>query len=131
MEWDGRLMDFRAAARKIAESNMTDSNLSSDLSMDPTQISHDPKMTIPHGQDPVHTDGQDPAAPGGAAPYNAVEPFGEPAVDDPLWRDPSQDDTRGTPIPHVDGPDEDKTTLHNARLASYVAKADRHGMRNR
>jgi hypothetical protein len=122
-------MDFRAAARKSAASSLTDSNLSSDLSMDPTmQDTHDPRSTIPHGQGPVHTDGQDPASSGGSAPYNGVEPFGEPAVDDPLWRDPSEDDPgRGGPMPHVDGPDEDKTTLHNARLASYAAKADRYG----
>jgi hypothetical protein len=123
-------MDFRAAARRTA-SDETGSSLSSDLSMDPTmQDAHDPGSTVPHGTDPVHTDGADPAAGGGASPYNGVEPFGQPAVDDPLWRDPSGPDSeRGAPMPHIDGPDEDKTTLHNARLASYTGKADRYGSR--
>lgn len=119
-------MDFRAAARKIA------SGLSSDLAMDSTmQDAHDSAPSVPCATDPVHTDGADPATPGGVAPYNGVEPFGEPAVDDPLWRDPSEEDAnRGGPIPHIeDGRDLDKTTLHNARLASYGAKADRYGSR--
>jgi hypothetical protein len=118
-------MDFRAAARRTA------SDLSGDLSMDPQmQDAHDPTQTVPHGQTVVHSDGADPASPGGPAPYNGVEPFGEPATDDPLWRDPSEEDpNRGGPMPHVEGPDEDKTTLHNARLASYAAKADRYGSR--
>lgn len=116
-------MDFRAFARQAGE-------LSSDLSMDPQmQDAHDPATTVPHGDTVVHTDGADPAAPGGPAPYNAVEPFGAPAVDDPLWKDPQEDTSRGAPMPHVDGPDEDKTTLHNARLAAYAGKADRYGSR--
>jgi hypothetical protein len=118
-------MDFRAAARRTA------GDLSSDLAMDPTmQDAHDPAKTVPHGTDPVHTDGADPASPGGPAPYNGADPLGEPAVDDPLWRDPSEEDTnRGGPVPHIDGPDQNTTTLHNARLASYSAKADRYGTR--
>lgn len=127
-------MDFRAAARRTA-SDLTSSDLSSDLSMDPTNDAHDPTQTVPHGQTVVHSDGADPASPGGPSPFNGDEPFGEPVVDDPLWRDPSEDDpNRGGPMPHVEGPDEDKTTLHaatlhNARLASYAAKADRYGSR--
>lgn len=118
-------MDFRAAARHLADSNLTE------MSLDPQmQDAHDPASTVPHGTDPVHSDGADPAAGGGPAPYNGAEPFGEPAVDDPLWRDPSEEDTgRGGPMPHIDGPDQGKTTLHNARLASYEAKADRYGSR--
>lgn len=117
-------MDFRAFLRQAGE-------LSSDMSLDPTmQDPHDPGQTVTHGQDPVHTDGSDPATPGGPSPYNGTAPFGQPAVDDPLWRDPSEEDTeKGRPIPHVDGPNEDVTTLHNARLACYAAKADRYGTR--
>jgi hypothetical protein len=116
-------MDYRAAARHLA------GELSSDMSMDPTmQDAHDPASTVPHGTDPVHDDGGDPASPGGPSPYNGVAPFGEPVADDPMWHDPSErDDEDGKPIPHVEGPDEDKTTLHNARLASYGAKAARYG----
>jgi hypothetical protein len=127
-------MDFRAAARRTATENLSGSNLSSDLNMDPTmQEAHDPSMTVPHGDSVVHTDGADPASPGGPAPYNAAEPVeGQPVVDDPLWRDqsPSDDDEdhRGAPIPNSGpGTDEDKTTLHNARLASYQDKAERYG----
>ena len=124
-------MNFRAATRRTAADNSSGSNLSSDLSMDPTmQDAHNPASTIPHGRDPVHTDGADPAAAGGPAPYNAAEPYGEPAVDDPLWRNPAEEDTnRGGPIPHIDGPGENVTTLHNARRASYVDKASRYGLR--
>jgi hypothetical protein len=124
-------MNYRAALRRSAGDN-TGSSLSSDLSMDPTmQDAHDPASTVPHGTDPVHTDGADPATPGGASPYNGAEPFGQPAVDDPLWRDPSQEDTnRGGPIPHIeDDRHVDRTTLHNARMAGYQAMADRYGSR--
>jgi hypothetical protein len=119
-------MDFRGARRLIA------GDLSGDLAMDTANdASHDPSRTLNHGQSPVHTDGQDPASPGGPAPYNGDEPYGEPAVDDPMWRDPSQDDeNKGGPVPHVEGPNEGQTTLHNARLASYMAKAGRHGMKD-
>lgn len=123
-------MDFRAAARHLA-SALSDSSLSGDFSMDPTgRDPSDPTQTVPQGREVVHTDGGDPASPGGSSPYNGSEPFGQPVVDDEMWRDPSQEDTnRGGPIPHVDGPDEDKTTLHNARHLSYVGKAERYGSR--
>jgi hypothetical protein len=122
-------MNFRAAARHLAGDN-TSSNLSSDFSMDPTMQSPRDFGTVPSGTDPVSTDGADPASPGGSAPYNGTEPFGEPTVDDPLWRDPSEeDDNRGGPMPHIDGPNEDQTTLHRARLGCYQAKAERYGAR--
>jgi hypothetical protein len=84
-------MDFRTAAKRIVADS-----LSSDLSMDPTM------------QD-AHPEGRSMPVP---APYNGAGPFGDPVVSDPMWKDP-QDRTnhQGQPIPHVEGPDEDKTTL--------------------
>lgn len=40
------------------------------------------------GEVPPMAGGMDPAAPGGAAPYNAAEPFGHPVAPDPGWTDP-------------------------------------------
>lgn len=55
------------------------------------------------------TDGLDPAAPGGASPFNSgMGPYGTPVASDPLLDTPIQ---RGMPIPHVQGPDLDTTTL--------------------
>lgn len=115
-------MDFRAAARRTASDA-----LSPDLSMDPTMQDakdpHDPGQPAP-GSTEVHSDGADPASPGGPAPYNGIDPVGEPVADDPLWRDQSEpDENRGGPMPHVDGPDEDKTTLHNARRHMMAASS--------
>lgn len=100
-------MDFRTAARRIVADS-----LSSDLSMDPTmQDAHPEGRSLPP-QAPPSTDGMDPATPGGPAPYNGAEPFGDPVVSDPLWKDPQdRTDHRQLQLPHVEGPDEDKTTL--------------------
>jgi hypothetical protein len=117
-------MNFRTAARHTA------ADLSSDMSMDPTMQDSDltgPRVT---SQPDVSTDEQDPATPGGPAPYNGVAPFGQPVTSDPEWLDPQKHDTedvRGRPMPHIEGPDEDVTTLHNARRASYAGK-DKRGL---
>jgi hypothetical protein len=113
-------MDFRTAAQRLA----ADSDITG-MSLDPTM-----EDAIPGRQTDVQlppaTDGQDPATPGGPAPYNGAEPFGEPVTTDPLWLDPKGDQpARYSPMPHVQGPDEDRTTLHNARRASYDAKIKR------
>lgn len=56
------------------------------------------------------TDGLDPAAIGGPSPMNSGQgPYGAPVAEDPLLQNPI---TPGAPIPHVDGPDVDTTTLH-------------------
>jgi hypothetical protein len=103
-------MDFRAAFKVLAEGS-----LSSDMSMDTTNMadgSPDGRPTPPAL--PPSTDGMDPATPGGPAPYNGSEPFGDPVTSDPLWKDPQdRSDHRRQPVPHVEGPDEDKTTLRN------------------
>lgn len=115
-------MDFVAAARHLA------------LDSDPMGMSLDPTMQDAKGVGnderpsaiPVATDGQDPATPGGPAPYNGAEPFGEPVTTDEMWLDPQgHQPNRYAPVPHVTGPDEDRTTLHSARRASYDTKIKR------
>jgi hypothetical protein len=65
------------------------------------------RPTVPPIQ--VDTDGLDPAAPGGPSPMNSGQgPYGTPVASDPLLQAPIQP---GAPIPHVEGPDLDTTTL--------------------
>lgn len=111
-------MDFRAAYEKIA------GELSSDLSMDPTMQDAALPGRRQDFQPDVESDGMDPASPGGPAPYNGAEPFSEPVTSNEEWLDPQgPKPKRYEPMPHTQGPDEDVTTLHSARLASYNAKA--------
>jgi hypothetical protein len=118
-------LDFRTAARNIRR-QATESDLSSDDSMDSTMQSAD----LGHGRtwEPttVVTDGQDPASPGGPAPYNAAPPEGSPVATDEEYLNPRspRPQPRQT-MPHVQGPDEDISTLHNARRASYETKIGR------
>jgi hypothetical protein len=113
-------MDFRAAARKMA------GELSSDLSVDPTMQDASLPSRRDEGQPDVSSDGMDPASPGGPSPYNGADPFGEPVATDEEWLDPQgPKPKRYEPMPHVQGPDEDVTTLHSARLASYYTKKER------
>jgi hypothetical protein len=112
-------MDFRAAARHLAE------GLSSDMAMDPTSQDLDIPTQRRSQPDP-QTDDQDPATPGGPSPYNGSEPFSEPVASDPEWLNPQDDsDHKHSPVPFTPGPDEDTTTIHNARRASYEAKTMR------
>lgn len=113
-------MDFRTAARRLA----SDADITG-MSLDPTMQDATNTSRPADPQLPPSTDGMDPATPGGPAPYNGAEPFGEPVVSDPMWLDPSEHPESKGPIPHVDGPDEDRTTLHNARRASYGAQNKR------
>jgi hypothetical protein len=102
-------MDFRTAARQIVADS-----LSSDLSMDPTMSDARPDGRSQAPQAPPSTDGMDPATPGGPSPYNGAEPFGDPVVSDPLYLDPEdRSNHMHQQVPHVEGPDEDKTTLRN------------------
>lgn len=113
-------MDFLAAAAHYA------SDVSSDGSMDATMEDAAMPGTRTWSQPEPDTDGQDPATPGGPAPYNGVEPFSQPVVSDPEWLDPQQPTPpRYSPMPHIPGPDVDVTTLHSARLASYNEKTTR------
>jgi hypothetical protein len=110
-------MDFRTAARHIALSidgdDMALGTMSPQLDFNPWQ----------RGSAPPSTDGLDPAAGGGPAPYNGAEPFSEPVTSDPEWLDPSQHaDQRGHTVPYQPGPTENITTLHNARRIQYVAR---------
>ena len=113
-------MDFRATAHTAGE-------LSSDMAMDPTmQDAQDPRRSGLDIAPPPDSDGGDPATPGGPSMYNGAPPFGQPATSDPAWLDPSkQTNTRGVPIPHIEGPNQMANTLHNARAASYAAKTAR------
>ena len=117
-------MDFVAAARHLAAGYDDDPM---GMSLDPTMqdakgVGNDPSP----GSIPPKSDGQDPATPGGAAPYNGSEPFGQPVTTDEMWLDPQKNKPAPySPMPHVFGPDEDKTTLHNARRASYERKSNR------
>lgn len=63
------------------------------------------------------TDGQDPATPGGAAPYNGAEPTGAPVTSNPEWTAPDEPKKPPyTDMPYAGpGPSVDTTTLHNAR----------------
>jgi hypothetical protein len=113
-------MDFLAAAQHYA------TDLSSDFSMDPTMEDAAMPGKRTWSQPEPRTDDQDPATPGGAAPYNGVAPFGDPVVTDPEWLDPQgTKPSRYMPMPHIPGPDLDVTTLHNARLTSYENKVTR------
>ena len=110
-------MDFRAAARHLAV------NVDDDMDIGSTMT--DDMRRYPNGfAGQPSTDGMDPASPGGPAPYNGADPFGEPVTDNPEWLDPSQprENQRGQRMPYTPGPDVDTTTLHNARRALYAAK---------
>lgn len=63
------------------------------------------------------SDGQDPATPGGPAPYNGAEPTGKPVTSDPMWKSPDEPEKPPySPTPYLGpGPSVDTTTLHNAR----------------
>lgn len=112
-------MDFRAAARHLAE------GLSSDMAMDPTAQDLDVPEQRRNQPDPT-SDDQDPATPGGAAMYNGAEPFSAPVATDPEWVDPEdRQDRKHSPVPFTPGPDLDTTTIHNARRASYEQKTER------
>jgi hypothetical protein len=87
-------------------------------------MSLDPQSSDPDGyQNPRDlvsepaTDGQDPATPGGAAPYNGAEPTGQPVTTDPMWKSPDEPKKPPySPTPYTGpGPSVDVTTLHNAR----------------
>jgi hypothetical protein len=111
-------MDFRAVIRKRAD------DLSADESMDPS--SQD--ASLPHGrqtfQPDPRTDGLDPASPGGPAPYNGVEPFGEPVATDPMLPEPKGHEKDRRPVPYTGpGPDVDVTTIHSASLHNDRAAA--------
>lgn len=108
-------MDFRAAAHRIA--------LDMGDEMDTGTMSVQQPETPWGAAGAPSTDGLDPAAPGGPAPYNGAEPFGEPVTSDQEWLDPSKNvDRRGRTVPYTPGPTENVTTLHNARRAQYEAQ---------
>jgi hypothetical protein len=65
-------------------------------------------------QPKIQTDGLDPAALGGPPPLNGAGPLGEKVVSDPLVPVPQKD--MGGPMPHIDGPDVDTTTLKSWRV---------------
>lgn len=115
-------MDFRAALEVMA------GGLSSDEAMDPSSTIGNDVDTPASGrtvQPDPRDDGQDPATPGGPAPYNASDPLGEPVVSDPMWEDPQQPAGKGAPMPFTPGPNLDTNTIHNARRASYEHKHNR------
>lgn len=112
-------MNYRAALQRLAGS------LGSDESADPTNsLAND--VDTPASQRTVQpdpsTDGMDPATPGGPAPMNGVEPFGEPVATDPQLEAPVR---QKGPVPFQPGPNLDTTTIHNARRASYALKERR------
>lgn len=110
-------MNFREAARRLATA------LSENESMDPTNMGGEPLPGDGDHQPEVQTDGQDPATPGGASPYNGADPHrGEQVVSDPLYKDPDQPTMQGADMPHVTGPNLEAPTLHNARRARYAAR---------
>jgi hypothetical protein len=87
-------------------------------------MSLDPQAQDPDGyQNPRDlvsepaTDGQDPASPGGPAPYNGAEPTSQPVTTDPMWKSPDEPKKPPySPTPYLGpGPSVDVTTLHNAR----------------
>lgn len=93
-------------------------------SADVQGMSLDPQAQDPSGfQNPRDlvaepaTDGQDPATPGGPAPYNGAEPAGQPVTSDPMWKSPDEPKKPPySPTPYTGpGPSVDVTTLHNAR----------------
>lgn len=133
-------MDFRAAVKRLAAeatqcqmpgahhmaTTHVAEGMSSDMSMDSTMEDASIPAHRQWGQAPPQTDDLDPAAPGGPAPYNAADPYSQPVVSDQEWLNPQQQKPQhNTPMPHVDGPDEDVTTLHSARLAFYDSKVKR------
>ncbi|HEY0645648.1 MAG TPA: hypothetical protein VGD39_19690 [Nocardioides sp.] len=112
-------MDFRAAARHLAVDVDKDMDAMSTMPDDgndlrPGDAGHDPS-----------TDGMDPAAPGGPAPYNGAEPFGEPVTENPEWLDPSDPDRGSKAMPFAPGPHMNMTTLHNARRDRYAQRERR------
>jgi hypothetical protein len=110
-------VDFRAAARHLALT--IDDDMDMGTSMDVDDGPHPWSSAAPTPS----TDEMDPAAPGGPAPYNGAEPFGEPVVNDQEWLDPKKNENRrGHTPPYTPGPTVDTTTLHNARRAAYEAK---------
>jgi hypothetical protein len=112
-------MEFRAAAQRLALS------IDEDMDMGSTMDLGDRPHPWNSFNDPS-TDGMDPAASGGPAPYNGAEPFGEPVTSNPEWLDPSQGgNQREHTVPYTPGPDEDKMTLHNARRAAYEGRIRR------
>jgi hypothetical protein len=93
-------IDYRAALRAMAD-------------LDPdAQVHHEvpwPTRRPVISQPPPQTDGLDPAAPGGPAPYNSAQgPYGVPVTEDPMLDRPIHP---GQPVPHQQGPDVDTTTL--------------------
>lgn len=110
-------MNFRAAHRKIAD-------LSADESMDSTMQDASLPGRRQTFQPTPATDGQDPATPGGPAPYNGVAPFGKPVASDPMLPTPQGHEPGRKPIPWTGpGPDVDVTTLHAASLFNQRAHA--------
>lgn len=114
-------MNFRAAARRIQASSP---DLSEDSSMDPTNMGGEPWPGDGDGGQPGgETDGQDPATPGGPAPYNAADPHrGDQVSPDPLYKDPDEPTMQGADMPHASGPGLEANTLHNARRTRYAAR---------
>lgn len=113
-------MDFVGAVRHLAD------DTSSEMSMDTANMGSDLPSSRTWSQPRPQTDDADPASPGGPAPYNASDPFSEPVTTDQEWLDPQGElPKKYQPMPHVQGPDEDVVTLHNARLASYEGKGTR------
>lgn len=110
-------MNFRRAAKLIALGSDTD------LHLDPTMQDVAMPGRGTEVQPPPATDGLDPAMPGGSAPYNGAEPFGEPVVSDPEWLDP-QDQQAGheQTMPHITGPGPNALTLHGLRRQAYLSK---------
>ena len=96
-----------------------------DESLDPTMQDAAMPVGRTEWQPEPDTDGMDPATPGGPAPYNGAEPFGEPVVTDPEWSDPRDRSGKDRRMPYHPGPDVDVTTLHRARRESYQEKENR------
>jgi hypothetical protein len=100
-------MDFAAALANLQREAAGD-----ELGLGPDE----PRPISPHvlnrpvqHQPPVQTDGLDPAALGGPAPFNSgAGPYGQPVVSDPLLEDPIRP---GAPTPYQPGPDVDANTL--------------------
>lgn len=102
--------------------------LSSDEAMDPASTIGNDVATPASGrtvQPDPRDDNQDPATPGGPAPYNGAEPFSEPVASDQMWEDPRQPAGKGAPMPFTPGPNLDTETIHNARRTSYERKHNR------
>jgi hypothetical protein len=101
-------VNFQAALRNLQREATGD-----ELGLGPDE----PTSTSPHTlnrpqnhQPPVQTDGLDPAAVGGPAPFNSGDgPYGEPVVSDPLLDRPIRP---GGPVPYQAPLDVDATTLN-------------------